>query len=257
MTTAKIRAIVCGCCGRMGTALQNIITQEQHNIEIVAGIDTASVPCSYPVYSNVKDCDAVADIIVNFLPSTAEDIMQDVLSFAISKNLPLIICTTGLTAKTQVEIQAASKHIAILPSANMSLGIAMMKKLLQNMSKTLYDYNFDIEIIEKHHNKKVDAPSGTAVLLHDIIASAIGENVPAVTDRTKAHAVRHHNEIGIHAVRGGTIIGDHNVIFAGKHETIEISHSAQSRDVFIEGTIAAILFLYNKPAGAYGMDSIV
>ena len=256
----KTKLILCGCLGRMGTAITNMVSGTG-DMEIVMGIDALqpAMPLPYPVYDNINQHPVPADVIVSYLPPTESGLTDTLalLEFSAAKNIPLVICTTGLPADIVNAIEQALKKTAIFYSGNMSLGINVLANILTNVSRLLYESNFDIELIEKHHNKKLDAPSGTAVMLLDAIKKAVDIPLNTVTDRSGTLAQRARNEIGVSALRGGNIIGEHSVIFAGQNELIEITHSAQSRDVFAEGTLKAAKFIRGKPPGLYNMQNLI
>jgi 4-hydroxy-tetrahydrodipicolinate reductase len=223
------------------------------NLSIAAGFDInkdSSAP--YPIFNNIFECNLDADVIIDFSrPQTLKDLTQ----FAIQKNIPLILCTTGYTAEDKLLIENTSNIIPIFHSANMSIGINIVNNILKKICSALYK-DFDIEIIEKHHNQKVDAPSGTALLLANAIKSSIDEEI-IFTHGRNGISKRHKKEIGIHAIRGGNIVGDHDVIFAGSGECIEIKHSAISREVFAIGALKASNFIYGKEKGLYDMDDLI
>ena len=183
--------------------------------------------------------------------------VRDMLDFAIDRGIGIVLCTTGFSKKDQGLIEEASKFIPVLRSANMSMGINLITKLVREAAKVLAASGFDIEIVEKHHNKKVDAPSGTALALAEAINEVLNNNYEYVYDRTGIRAPRQKNEIGISAVRGGTIVGEHEVIFAGSDEVIEIRHTAYSKAIFAKGAIQAAKFLKGKEAGMYSMNDVI
>jgi 4-hydroxy-tetrahydrodipicolinate reductase len=249
-----IKVIISGCNGAMGQVLTRTIAKYD-DIEIVAGLDIASGKNdTYTVYTELEDIKAkTADIIVDFSHPSA---LGKVLKLAGREGIPTVLATTGYTEDQLIEIDEASRHIPVFRTANMSLGINLMIDLIKKASKVL-DSGFDVEILEKHHNRKVDAPSGTAIML----ANAINEDQPDkyeyVYERHSTREKRSAREIGIHAVRGGTIVGEHMVIFAGNDEIIEIKHSAASREVFAEGAVKAIRFMQGKPPGLYNMSDVI
>jgi 4-hydroxy-tetrahydrodipicolinate reductase len=243
----------------MGTVVCNLAA-ENPNMEVVAGIEIveAGGGMPFPVYGDINQCAMPADAIINFLPPTAA--ISDALAivdFSVKRQIPLVICTTGMPPELENALFAASKEVAILRSANMSLGINLLSGLLKRVSRLLHDTNFDIEIIEKHHNQKLDAPSGTALLLADSINNALDNKLSYTNDRSKTHAKRPLNEIGLHALRGGTIVGEHSVIFAGRDEVIEFTHIAQSREVFAVGALKAAEFICGKTPGMYSMQNLI
>ena len=245
------KIILSGCMGRMGKAITDIVA-ETDDAEIVCGFDIAGGDCSYPVYSDYTSVSVDADVIIDFSHPAN---LNKLLSFAKKNDLPIVVATTGLTEDQKKELSDASKIIPVFFSANMSLGINLLIRLAKQAAKIL-ESNFDIEIIEKHHNKKIDAPSGTALAIADGIAESLSEKPEYVYDRHSVRKPREKNEIGLHAIRGGTIVGEHEVLFAGPDELIEISHSARSRDVFAQGAVRAAKFLSKKPAGLYSMDDL-
>ncbi len=248
-----IRVIIYGSNGKMGQVLSKIIAGEK-DMKVIAGIDRSvhKEDNNYPVYEDIKECNEEADVIIDF--SHASN-LQKVLELSLCSKTPLIIATTGLSVKDQDSIKKASTRIPILYSANMSLGINALKSALKEISPILGE-DFDIEIIEKHHNKKVDAPSGTAYLLANIINDSLGNSKSYVFGREGGNAKRQENEIGIHAVRGGTIPGEHTVIFAGMDEVIEIKHTALSKNIFAMGAVKAARFVVKARPGLYTMKDI-
>jgi 4-hydroxy-tetrahydrodipicolinate reductase len=221
---------------------------------IIAGVDINPVKLStFPVYSSLNDVTENSNILIDFSHPSGLEVL---LNYAASRKLPTVIATTGLSQRQHELIADLSKQIPIFCSANMSIGVNLLINLVKKAAAVLSD-SFDIEIIEKHHNQKLDAPSGTAIMLADAVSSVVNPKPEYVHDRHSYRRKRSKNEIGIHAVRGGTIVGEHEVIFAGNDEIIELSHSAMSREIFAAGAIKAALFLYNKPAGLYNMDNLV
>ena len=249
-----IKIIMHGCNGKMGQVISELIA-EDNTVEIVAGIDVRDTMVNtYPVYTDIKECKEEADIIIDFATATAVDLLLD---YSVDRKIPIVLCTTGLSKEQLDKIFETSKKIPILRSANMSLGVNTMLKLVQVASKVLATAGFDIEIIEKHHNQKIDAPSGTALALADAINEVFQNQYTYQYDRTKENKSRSEKEIGIHAVRGGTIVGEHDVIFAGEDEIIEIKHTAYSKAIFGKGAISAAKFLADKPVGYYQMKDLI
>ena len=243
-----------GCNGKMGRVITNLV-EEDDNIQIVAGIDAyTGVANEYPVFASIKECDVKADAIIDFSVTAAVD---DLLDYAVSTKTPVVVCTTGLSARQLEKINEASKSVAILRSANMSLGINTLMKLLRIATDVLADRGFDIEIVEKHHNQKVDAPSGTALALADCINQELNNEYDYTYDRSTVREKRKKNEIGISAVRGGTIVGEHEVIYAGTDEVIEIKHTAYSKAIFAKGAIDAAKFLADREPGMYDMSDVI
>lgn len=249
-----VRAIMHGCNGHMGQVITGLI-KEDADIEIVAGIDLADCRDNgYPVYTNIEDCDVKADVIIDFASAKATDAL---LAYGKKRGIPMVLCTTGLTDAQLAAVEEASREVAVLKSANMSLGVNMLLKLLKEAANILAPAGFDIEIVEKHHNRKVDAPSGTALALADSINESMDNAYEYVYDRSQVRRKREKKEIGISAVRGGSIVGDHEVIFAGADEVIEFKHTAYSKTVFGKGAVEAAKFLAGKPAGAYDMSDVI
>lgn len=244
------RILLTGCGGRMGKVVAELVSHSE-DFEIAAGVDPAMPKCDFPVYSSCGDVKEVPDVIIDFSFHTA---IFDVLKFAVEKSVPAVIATTGFTSEELAVISDAEKKIPVFRSANMSLGINLLCQLAKKAAKLLPD--FDIEIIEKHHNQKVDSPSGTALMIADEISSVMPKEMNYQFGREGICGKRTKNEIGIHAVRGGTIVGEHDVLFAGAMETLTISHSAASREILANGAVCAARFLIGKTAGAYSMKDI-
>ena len=248
-----IKLILNGCNGKMGQVISRMVS-ESDRFEISAGVDiNTALENPYPVYTDFSDCKCDADVIIDFSHPSS---LSKLLAFAKERRLPTIIATTGLSAEQRKDISASSAEIPIFFSANMSLGINLLIELAKKATAILED-NFDIEIIEKHHNQKIDAPSGTALAIADAISDTMKEPAEYVYDRHATRAKRRKNEIGLHAVRGGTIVGEHEVIFAGCDEVIELKHSAASKEVFAAGAVKAAEFMYKKPAGMYSMADLI
>lgn len=248
-----VKVIMHGYLGKMGRVICGMNTRE---IEVVAGVDTlpANTPMPFPTYMNIKDCDMPADVIIDFSTATA---VPGLVAYAVTKKIPVVICTTGLTPETIDILQNAATHIAVFKSANMSLGINFIASVIKRAAVLMKESGFDMEIIEKHHNQKIDAPSGTALLLADALNDALDGQLKYVTDRSKTADKRQSNELGIHAIRGGNIVGEHTVLFAGMDEVIEFTHIAQSKEVFAVGAVKAANFLKGRPAGLYSMQDIM
>lgn len=248
------RIIMHGCNGRMGQFIARLAEKET-DMEIVAGVDVSNhIQNEYPVFSSIADCDVEADVVIDFASAKAVDALLD---YCVAKKLPCVLCTTGLSGEQLKKVKEASRETAVLKSANMSMGINLLLKLLREAAPVLAAAGFDIEIVEKHHNQKLDAPSGTAVALADAVNGALDNAYEYVYDRSARREVRPQKEIGISAVRGGTIVGDHDVIFAGTDEVITFSHRAYSREVFAKGALLAAKFLAGKPAGYYDMSDVI
>ena len=236
-----VNVIMHGCNGHMGRVVTELIEKDE-NVQIVAGIDAyTGVQNEYPVFPSIKECTVKADVIIDFAVAQAVD---GLLEYAVETGTPVVLCTTGLSAEQLEKVNQASKKVAILKSANMSLGI-------------LANRGFDIEIVEKHHNQKLDAPSGTALALADCMNQVLDNEYDYTYDRSTVRQKRKHNEIGISAVRGGTIVGEHDVIFAGTDEVIQISHTAYSKAIFAKGAIDAAKYIAGKEAGMYNMADVI
>lgn len=249
-----VKMIMHGCNGRMGQVISGIC-KEDSEIEIVAGIDPyTGLDNEYPVFADIAECQIEADVVVDFASASAVD---GLLCYCAEHNLPLVLCTTGLSGQQLARVEETAKQTAVLKSANMSLGINLLMDLLQKAAKILAPAGFDMEIVEKHHNQKVDAPSGTALALADSLNEALDNAYAYQYDRTKDRKKREKYEIGIQAVRGGSIVGEHEVIFAGTDEVIEFKHTAYSKAVFAKGAVEAAKFLAGKPAGRYEMRDVI
>lgn len=248
-----INVLLSGCNGKMGQVITRL-SEQFDDLKIVAGYDiNDSIKNPYPVFKNIEDCNVKVDVIIDFSNPNA---LENLLKFAISRNYPTIIATTGLSQANKSMLQSASKHIPVFFTANMSLGINVIVDVVKRVTKIL-EGNFDIEIIEKHHNQKIDAPSGTALAIADAINDVMDEQQEYMYDRHSRRKKRSKNEIGIHAVRGGTIVGEHTVIFAGNDEIIELKHTAMSKDIFGVGALRAALFICDKQPGMYSMDDLI
>ena len=249
-----VRAIMHGCNGKMGRVITGLI-RDDDAIEIVAGIDTYTGTANdYPVFESIEACDVEADVVIDFSNASAVDHLLD---YCAKKKLPVVLCTTGLSEEQLRKVEETAEQTAVLKSANMSLGINLLLKLLQNAAKVLGPAGFDIELVERHHNQKVDAPSGTALALADSVNEALDNQYTYVFDRSQVRQKRGEKELGISAVRGGTIVGDHEVIFAGADEVIEFKHTAYSKAVFGKGAVEAAKFLAGKKAGKYDMSDVI
>ncbi|MDD3221372.1 MAG: 4-hydroxy-tetrahydrodipicolinate reductase [Clostridia bacterium] len=246
--------IMHGCNGAMGQVITRL-AKEEPSVEIVAGIDIAdNIDNGYPVFTNPKDCQIEADVIVDFSVAKAVD---SVLDYALGRKMPLVLCTTGLSKEQLDRVEEASKQIALLRSANMSLGVNTVFKLAAIGAEVLAQAGYDIEIVEKHHNKKLDAPSGTAIAIADAMNEVLNKEYSYKLDRSQERAKRGEKEIGIQAVRGGTIVGEHEVFFCGPDEVIEIKHTAYSKGIFAKGAIEAAAYLKGKQPGLYTMSDVI
>lgn len=256
-----MKLIITGACGRMGKAVAEAAVRSGATVAAGVDINAAAAPLTseYPVYEKLSDFTGAADVLVDFSHHTA---LESILTFTRGRRLPVVIATTGQTEQELVMLRAAGTVIPVFYSRNMSLGVNLLIELVRTAAAALgADYN--VEIIEEHHMHKLDAPSGTALMLADAASSGLrqaedGEfNTEIVTERASRHAERDIHEIGIHSVRGGSIVGEHEVIFAGQNEVIRLSHSASSREVFADGALRAAAFIIGKPAGVYDMRDLV
>lgn len=248
------KIIMLGCNGRMGQMITDMVKQDDE-CTIVAGIDIVdNRDNGYPVYTKLADCDVEADAIIDFTSATNFESRMD---YAVDKQIPIIECSTGLSEEQMDYLKKASEKVAVLKSANMSLGINLLMKLLKEAAVKLAGDGFDVEIVEKHHNQKLDAPSGTALALADSINEAMDDRYEYIYDRSQVRQKRDKKELGISAVRGGTIVGEHEVIFAGTDEVITFKHTAYSRAVFAKGSITAAKYLKGKAAGLYDMSDVL
>ena len=246
-----IKILLNGCNGKMGKVISEM-AKESTALSIAAGIDKNSTSLGYPCYNSIDECEVQVDVILDF---SRPDALDSLCKYSKEKNIPIIFCTTGYSPEQLCKIHLLSKEVPVFHSANMSIGVNVVNNILKSISSMLYK-DFDIEVIEKHHNQKVDAPSGTALLLANTIKDSIEEETVLVSGRHGTRK-RQPNEIGIHAIRGGNIIGDHEIIFAGKGECIEIKHTAISREVFAVGALKACEYIYGKQKGLYNMDNVV
>ncbi|MEE1313885.1 MAG: 4-hydroxy-tetrahydrodipicolinate reductase [Lachnospiraceae bacterium] len=249
-----IKLIMHGCNGAMGQVISKIV-EETEGAVMAAGIDRIDEgKNSYPVFTDINDCDVDADAIIDFSAAPAVDTL---LEYAVKRQIPVVLCTTGLSEAQLEKVEEMSKKVAILRSANMSLGVNTLLKLVNAATKVLAQAGFDIDIVEKHHRKKLDSPSGTAIALADAINEALNNEYEYIYDRSERRMQRPVKEIGISAVRGGTIVGEHEVIFAGQDEVIEFKHTAYSKAIFGKGAVSAAMFLAGKPAGLYNMSHVI
>ncbi len=249
-----VRVIMHGCNGRMGQAITRL-AKEDNDITIVAGVDPFDgIANDYPVYKNISECEIEADVVIDFALAGAVD---GLLDYCVNKKLPVVLCTTGLSEEQLARVNKESEKIAILKSANMSLGVNLLIKLLKDAAPVLGNAGYDIEIVEQHHKMKKDAPSGTALALADAINESLDNRYTYVYDRTDRSEARRADEIGISAVRGGTIVGIHDVIFAGEDEVITLNHTAYSRAIFAKGALTAAKYLSGKENGFYTMQDVI
>lgn len=247
------RFIVCGCNGYMGRVITDYVASRL-DCTIVAGIDMQNVMLAdFPVFQSPSEYTGEADVIIDFSHPSA---LSGILEYAVARRIPAVIATTGLSKQHETEIQEASKFIPVFFSGNMTLGINLLIELAKKATLVLGS-DFDVEIIEKHHNQKIDAPSGTALMIADAVAGVMPESPHYTYDRHSMRKKRDKSEIGIHAIRGGTIVGEHEVLFAGRDELITLTHSASSKKVFATGSVNAAIFLIDKQPGLYNMGHLV
>lgn len=249
--------ILCGCCGRMGEAMSKMLSGHPQ-AKIVAGVDvnaSASVSTQtfeFPVYPGIAQFPGKADVIVDFSHHSA---IPSLLEYAKAQKLPIVVCTTGHTDEERAQMADAAKKIAVFSSGNMSIGVNLLLELCRVAARMLGE-GFDVEIIEKHHSGKLDAPSGTAIMIADAVSEEKA-GTEYVYDRHSVRRERAPQEIGIHSVRGGTIVGEHEVVFAGDNETITLTHTAASREIFAAGALRAAVFMKGKSAGLYNMSDVI
>jgi len=248
-----LKIILVGCNGYMGRVVTSMV-EEDPDVTIIAGvdIDTRSHE-SYPVYTSPDNILEKADVIIDFSNPSA---LEELLKYATVNKTPIVLCATGYSQEQIIEIENASKHIPVFRSGNMSLGINLLADLIKRACEVLGE-DFDIEIIERHHRRKVDAPSGTALMLADAATEVLQDKPEYIYERESKRKPRSDNEIGISAVRGGTIVGVHEVVFAGQDEVIELRHTAASRDIFASGALKAAGYMKNKQYGLYSMKDVL
>lgn len=249
-----VRVIMRGCNGHMGRVICGLIAEDPQ-AEVVAGIDfSGQQGNAFPVFESLDEVTVDADVLIDF---SSPKFLTELLTTAKERNLSLVLCSTGYTKEQVEEIAEASKELAILRSANMSLGVNVLLRLVKQAAETLAAEGFDIDIVEKHHRLKLDAPSGTALAIADAINEALPEAYEYVYDRSDRREQRPKKEIGISAVRGGTIVGEHEIVFAGTDEVIEIKHTAYSKAIFGKGAVSAAKFLAGKAPGMYSMKDVI
>ena len=247
-----LKAILVGASGKMGGFITDCAANDTE-IEIVAGVDKVNIGQKYPIFSDFESLSVKADVIIDF---SNVALLDSLLAYATKNNTPVVIATTGYSAEQIEKIKAAAKNIPVFFTFNMSIGVNLLCSLAKKAASVLGS-DFDVEIIEKHHNLKIDAPSGTALMLANAVNSQFDDSYNYEYDRHSKRAKRPKNEIGIHSVRGGTIVGEHDVIFAGRDEVITLSHSATSKEVFAVGAIRAAKFIASKSSGLYDMNDIM
>lgn len=249
-----INVIIHGCGGRMGRFVESVVN-ETEGCQVAAGVDPRGLEgVDYPVFTNIDDCNVKGDVIIDFSNAVA---VPALLEYCKKTATPVVLCTTGLSDEVLAQVQETSKSVAVLKSANMSVGVNLIMNLVKKAAAELFDIGFDIEILEKHHNQKLDAPSGTAIAIADSINEALDGKLNYVYDRSQVREKRTHDQLGISAIRGGTIVGEHDVIFAGKDEIITLNHTAMSKEIFAVGAVKAAKFLAGKPAGFYTMKEVL
>lgn len=245
-----VKVILSGACGQMGLAISRLASRRS-DLKIVAGLDKNSGGCGFNIYQKPAECTEQADVLIDFSHPSA---LSGLIDFCVSRKMPMVVGTTGLSAEQVAMLKQASAIIPVFYSSNMSTGMLFLHKLIKLAAGELYG-RYDIEITEAHHNQKVDAPSGTALALFNTVKSVVPD-AEAVYERQSCKKKRSKNEVGMHSVRGGGIIGTHEVLFAGANECITISHTAFSKDIFAEGALDASVFLASKPAGFYNMENL-
>ena len=247
-----MKIIISGAMGHMGKTVAEQAAQA--GMEIAFGVDVAAGEMPYPLYHSFDEAPASEDaVIIDF---SKPDGLTALLAYAVKHHVPCVLCTTGYTAEQEKQVEEASKQIPVFRSANMSIGIALLRQLARKAAQVLGDA-YDVEIVEMHHRRKADAPSGTALMLYNAVADAYDEPRNMVCGRSGNSCKRTHNEIGMHSVRGGTVAGEHQVLFLGEAERVTVSHSAENRSVFAVGALRAAAFLAEKPAGRYDMDDLI
>lgn len=254
MEIYMINVIMVGCNGKMGQVISDIVKNDEA-ATMVAGVDIYDDGHNdYPVYKKIYEVQENADVIIDFSNPASLD---DILEYAVRNQVPAVMCSTGYSAEEIEKINEASKKVAILRSGNMSLGINTMVKVMKAVTKVLAEAGFDVEIVERHHNQKIDAPSGTAIMLADAVNAEVNNEYEYVYDRSQVREKRSKKEIGISAVRGGSIVGEHEIIFAGRDEVLEFKHTAYSKAIFGKGAVQAAKFLKGQKAGMYSMKDVL
>lgn len=246
------KIILSGANGKMGRVIQNVVSLRD-DCEIVAGVDLNTESTSFPVYADINEITEKADVIIDFSNPV---LLDNLLAYSKANKMPLVIATTGYDDNQKAQINDASKECPIFFTYNMSMGINLLANLAKKAVSVLGS-DFDIEIIEKHHNQKIDAPSGTALMLADAICEEIDNDMKYEYDRHSKREKRTKNEIGLHAVRGGTIVGEHDIMFCGHDEIITLSHSARSKEIFAVGAVNAAVYMNGKDAGLYDMAELI
>lgn len=246
-----MRILISGAAGFMG---REVAAQAKvQGIDIACGVDIAAMPTDFPMYTSFADAPTDVDCVIDFSKPASLD---GLLDYAAQHRIPAVLATTGYSDDQLAKIDEAARQTAIFRSANMSVGIALLRALSRKAAEVLGD-SFDVEIVEAHHNRKLDAPSGTALMLYDAVKDAYADPRVAQNGRSGRDCKRRHNEIGLHALRGGTVTGEHEVCFFGPAERIKVSHSAENRSVFAQGALRAGAFLMGKAPGLYNMDDVI
>lgn len=246
-----MKVILCGACGRMGRNVAQLCSER--GVTVTAGVDVAPAPMPFPVYPNFSDIREEADIVIDFSPASS---VRERLDFCKARNIGIVIAGTAFSDEDEALIRAAADVIPVFQTGNLSVGVNLLQMLVKKAAEVLGD-GFDAEIVERHHNMKKDAPSGTALMLAKSVNEGFGGTKENVYGRHGLVGARKKSEIGIHAVRGGTIVGEHEVMFAGQDEIVTLSHSARSRMVFAEGALRAAEWLTSQPAGKYDMNDLL
>ena len=248
-----IRILLCGANGKMGRVIENCVSSRE-GMEVVAGVDiNDEVYANFPIYASIANCQEEVDVIIDFSHPT---LLCPLIEYATAKQIPIVLATTGYSDEQMRFIKESAKDVAIFFTFNMSIGVNLLLDLAKKATAVLGE-QFDIEIIEKHHNQKIDAPSGTAIMIANAINEVSDERYQYEYDRHSKRKKRPKNEIGMHAIRGGTIVGEHEVIFAGRDEVLTLTHSATSKEVFAVGAVNAAAYLYGKPSGIYDMKDLL
>ena len=247
-----LKAILVGASGKMGGFITDCASNDT-KIEIIAGVDKVNIGQKYPVFGDFNSLNVKADVIIDF---SNVALLDSLLDYAIKTDTPVVIATTGYSAEQIDKIKTAATKIPVFFTFNMSIGVNLLCSLAKKAASVLGS-DFDVEIIEKHHNLKIDAPSGTAIMLANAVNSQFNDSYNYEYDRHSKRAKRPKNEIGIHSVRGGTIVGEHEVIFAGDNEVVSLTHQAFSKNVFAFGAVKAAKFLKGKTAGIYDMNGLI
>ncbi len=248
-----VRLLLCGCAGKMGAAVRSFVN-EREDCQITAGVDIFGGDLEFPVYKNIAEVTESVDVVVDFSHPSA---LFPILDYCRAHpGTAAVLCTTGYTPEQTEEVKSAAQELPVFYSRNMSLGINLLMELAKKAEAVL-GVDFDVEIVEAHHNQKIDAPSGTALMLADAVNEVRGNNMKYTYDRHSQRKKRERSQLGIHSIRGGTIVGEHQVIFAGRHEVISLSHSAQSKELFAAGAVNAAVFMAGRGAGLYDMSHLI